>query len=379
MPDPAPLPEKTALPDKAALPGPAPLGEQVGFRLAVFGAVLVVVMSTAFGIGQLVSLGGAGSSGPRALPGAAAPAVPPDASMEDRPHVHTAGGAVALAPAGGGVTADGAPAAGTTAGGMTAGGMTAGGMTAGGMTAGGMTAAVSGGGAVAGGLAVSSAGLTLLPVETTFPAGRPQALRFRIVGTDDRPVTAFATVHDRLMHLIVVRRDLSGYRHLHPAMAPDGTWSITLTLPTAGSWRAYADFTALVGGQPVAATLGVDLNVAGEYAPQPLPAPAAAVEVDGLTASWQGGLRVGVTEPLLVRVDERGTPAALEPYLGAFGHLVVLREGDLGYLHVHPEPQLVGGAVKFWLAAPGPGRYRMFFDFQVAGEVHTAAFTTTVS
>jgi hypothetical protein len=57
---------------------------------------------------------------------------------------------------------------------------------------------------------------------------------------------------------------------------------------------------------------------------------------------------------------------------------VVLREGDVGYVHVHPEPRPVDGAVKFWLAAPGPGRYRMFFDFQVAGKVHTAAYTTIV-
>ena len=68
----------------------------------------------------------------------------------------------------------------------------------------------------------------------------------------------------------------------------------------------------------------------------------------------------------------------VEPYLGAYGHLVVLREGDLGYVHVHPEPELAGGAVKFWLAAPSPGRYRTFFDFQVAGQVHTAEFTMAI-
>jgi hypothetical protein len=74
-----------------------------------------------------------------------------------------------------------------------------------------------------------------------------------------------------------------------------------------------------------------------------------------------------------------GQPATLEPYLGSYGHLVVLREGDVGYLHVHPEAQLADGQVKFWLAAPGPGRYRMFFNFQVAGQVHTAAWSLTVS
>ena len=45
---------------------------------------------------------------------------------------------------------------------------------------------------------------------------------------------------------------------------------------------------------------------------------------------------------------------------------------------MHPEPQLVDGKVKFWLAAPSAGTYRMFFDFQVGGRVHTAAWSVTV-
>jgi hypothetical protein len=68
----------------------------------------------------------------------------------------------------------------------------------------------------------------------------------------------------------------------------------------------------------------------------------------------------------------------LQRYLGTYGHLVVLREGDLGYVHVHPEERLLGGAVKFWLTAASPGRYRMFFDFQVGGRVHSAEFTLVV-
>ena len=74
-----------------------------------------------------------------------------------------------------------------------------------------------------------------------------------------------------------------------------------------------------------------------------------------------------------------GAPAALERYLGAYGHLVALREGDLGYLHVHPVATPTGDTVTFWVTAPGPGRYRMYLDFQVAGVVRTAEFTVTVS
>jgi hypothetical protein len=109
-----------------------------------------------------------------------------------------------------------------------------------------------------------------------------------------------------------------------------------------------------------------------------VPAPAREATVDGLTVGYEGTPSVGATQPLQFRVTRAGAPAPLQPYLGSYGHLVVLREGDLAYLHTHPDPQLTGGTVKFWLAAPSPGRYRMFFDFQVDGVVRTAAFTVEV-
>ncbi|MEU7996996.1 hypothetical protein AB0B83_16875 [Micromonospora sp. NPDC049060] len=233
--------------------------------------------------------------------------------------------------------------------------------------------------AQAAGLSISSAGYTLTPLAATFTAGRAGELRFLVRDAQRRPVTRFAVVHEKPMHLIVVRRDLTGYQHLHPTMAADGTWSVPLTLPQPGVWRAYADFTALADdGRQTAVTLGVDLTAPGGYQPTPLPAPASSATVDGFTVSYQGTPQAGVTVPLTFRVDSAGGPPALERYLGAYGHLVALREGDLGYLHVHPEPQPVDGAVTFWVTTPDPGRYRLYLDFQVAGVVRTAEFTLTV-
>ncbi|MFI6256114.1 DUF4402 domain-containing protein [Micromonospora zamorensis] len=226
-----------------------------------------------------------------------------------------------------------------------------------------------------GGLAVSSAGFTLAPLTTEFAAGRPGQLRFQVRDVQRRPVTRFAVVHDKPMHLIVVRRDLTGYQHLHPTMAADGTWSVPLTLAQSGVWRAYADFTVVAdNGAQTAVTLGADLVVPGDYQPRSLPGPATSTRVDRFTVGYQGTPQAGATVPLTFRVG--ATP--LERYLGAYGHLVALREGDLGYLHVHPEPELVDGQVKFWLTTPGPGRYRLYLDFQVGSEVHTAEFTLTV-
>ncbi len=237
------------------------------------------------------------------------------------------------------------------------------------------------GDATVGGLAVSAGGYTLASTSTTLTAGVSAPFRFRIDGPDGRPVTRFAIVHDRPMHLVVARRDLSGYQHLHPMMAADGTWQIALALPAPGTWRAFADFATFdAKGAQAAVTLGVDLTVAGAYTPTTIPAAARESTVDDYTVTYEGTPQVGVTRPLVFRVFRAGAPVPnLERYLGAYGHLVALREGDLGYLHVHAEDRLFRGAAKFWLSAPSPGRYRMFFDFRVAGQVHTATFTVVVS
>jgi hypothetical protein len=330
-----------------AQPAATPRAESpAGFRLAAFGAVLVVTLFAGYGLGRLHN--GTSVATPETVtrPAGTQPAAPGMAGMpgmtvdESQPHTHNADGTV---------------------------------------TRGGTPATMTMGSAV-GGLSLSSGGLTLVPATTTFRPGREQTWRFKITGAGGAPVTTYAIVHDKPLHLIVIRRDLSGYQHLHPTMAPDGTWSLGLMLTAPGSYRAIADFTAVVGGRPVATTLGTDLTVAGSYAPLTLPAPVRQVTTQNFTISYEGTPRTESTEPILITVaTPDGRPATLQPYLGAFGHLVMVRDGDLGYVHVHPEAQLVDGKVKFWLAAPGPGTYRMFFDFQVAGRVRTAAWTAVVS
>ncbi|SDS29790.1 hypothetical protein [Actinoplanes derwentensis] len=229
------------------------------------------------------------------------------------------------------------------------------------------------------GLARTAYGLTLAPEATAFEAGRPRPLRFRILAAGGAPVTAYTKVHDSLLHLIVIRRDLTGFQHLHPAMAPDGIWNTDLTLPGPGGYRAIADFTAVVGGQPLPVTLGVDLTVAGEQLQDPLPPPAPQVETGHLTVQLDGSPTAGSEGPVTVRVsDPAGTPTRLEPYLGAAAHLVAFSEGDVAYLHTHAEPDPAAGTARFRWTPPGPGRYRLFAEFRVSSTVHVAAFTVDV-
>jgi hypothetical protein len=237
--------------------------------------------------------------------------------------------------------------------------------------------AASGPAAAGSGLAVEANGLLLSPDRTVLQAGQPTAFSFRILDQAGQPVTSFVEQHERAMHLIVVRRDLSGFQHLHPTMRVDGTWTAGMTLPTAGVWRAFADFATEIG----ALTLGVDLFVAGQFDPIDLPAPGRSSSTDGYEVTIQpAGLASGEPTELAFRVARDGRPVTdLEPYLGARGHLVALREGDLAFLHVHPaDAATTGSPISFHAALPSAGRYRLFLQFQHHGVVHTAAFTLEV-
>jgi len=230
------------------------------------------------------------------------------------------------------------------------------------------------------GLQVTQDGYRLEPLTTTLSTAAPAPFRFRVTGPDGRPVTAYTTSHDKDLHLIVVRRDLAGFQHVHPELAADGTWSVPLSVAGAGQYRAFADFQPT--GHPESLTLGVDIAAPGDYRPLPLPAPVRTATVDGYTVTLTGDLTPGASSRLTLSVARDGTPVTdLQPYLGAYGHLVALRDGDLAYLHVHPDGTPgdgrtpAGPQVTFYAEVPTAGSYRLYLDFQHNGTVRTAEFT----
>jgi len=204
-----------------------------------------------------------------------------------------------------------------------------------------------------GGLSLEQDGYRLVAESEALAAGRSEPYVFRILDPAGDVLRDYDVAHEKRLHLIVVSRSLDRFRHVHPQQRPDGAWTVPLTLPEEGSYRVFADFTT--DGER--RTLGLDLRgndgarLAGDRLSQ-----------YDVSLDRQG-------DEVEFTVSDAGNPVELQPYLGARGHLVVLREGDLAYIHAHADE----GRLAFDVPFPSKGRYRLFLQFKVGGAVETVS------
>jgi hypothetical protein len=229
----------------------------------------------------------------------------------------------------------------------------------------------------ANGTRASAAGLTLEPKRAVFSANQTTQWQLRVTDRTGMTVTKFERDQTKLMHLIVVRTDLTEYQHLHPVLGRGGVFAIDLHLPRPGSYRAIADFTT--GGQRYA--LGVPIVVPGGGEQAPLPDESASTKVDGFSVTtMHADPKVGDETEIRFTIHRGGKPVtALLPYLGAYGHLVALRKPDISYSHVHPASEdRANGLIGFVVDFAASGAYRLFLQFRTASGIHTAPFTINV-
>lgn len=231
--------------------------------------------------------------------------------------------------------------------------------------------------------------------------GTERAYVFKVKDDRGEVIHDFETVHEKLMHLIVVRKDLAEFQHLHPEFDQDsGEFRIlNLTFPSDGEYRLFSDFTPknsqrVSGGESRAVTLSSDVKVGdlSRYQPRPVVADQTfektvegspvAFATDPITpeAGKETLLVYSIVDPTTGQPTEK-----LQPYLGALGHVVVLKEGSLDFIHAHPEEMSPGGghgahqaSTVFKTTLPSDGNYRIFGQFNVAGKIITTVYTIGV-
>ncbi|MBI1895217.1 MAG: hypothetical protein HYZ57_04410 [Acidobacteria bacterium] len=207
--------------------------------------------------------------------------------------------------------------------------------------------------------------------------GRPLRLAFRVQDPEShKPVRDFDIVHEKLLHLFIVREDLGYFAHEHPRIQPDGSFLLDTTFPTPGHYRLLADFypkgatpqliarSLIVPGPPPTADLKPDL------------APRKSVNTEA-------SLRLEPPQPIAgqktMMFFRLAPPDGLEPYLGAWGHMLAASADLIDLLHLHPAWEEKGPVVQFNAIFPRPGLYRVWVQFQRQGRVNTFAFTVPVS
>jgi hypothetical protein len=238
--------------------------------------------------------------------------------------------------------------------------------------------------------------LELTTTPAAVKAGEPVTLTFTIrhPGTN-AVITSYEVVHEKRYHLFVVSRDMEFFAHIHPEQQPDGRWMIQLALPKPGDYRILSDFLP-TGGSPqfIGRTLET-VDFTGDLesqAPHLMPDVDVTKTVASVTAHLElepAPLVEGQFAHLAFTLTDSKSnrPVTdLQPYLGAFGHALILSEDMRDYVHSHPfeggdtdiSKGFGGPTVTFEGYMPKAGRYRAWSQFQRNGEVITIPFTVNV-
>lgn len=201
-------------------------------------------------------------------------------------------------------------------------------------------------------------------------------------GTED--LADFEVVHEQKLHTFVVRDDMSFFDHVHPEPREAGQWHLAQTFPKPGKYFVYNDFKSTSAGANVTRS---ELTIAGDAgAAAPLVVDSAMTKTFGdlKVTFFASSLAVGETMLTYTIADAAGPVTDLEPYLGAFGHLFILKDDMVTMAHAHPKgPEPTkdlrsGPEVAFHTVLPAAGKYKLWAQFQRAGKVVTTEWTVEV-
>jgi hypothetical protein len=226
-------------------------------------------------------------------------------------------------------------------------------------------------------------------------AGTPFTIRLKVRDGGDEAITKFEEVHDKRYHLFIISRDMSVFEHVHPVQQPDGTWELEARLPKPGYYNMVSDFLPTGGSPQVIMRSLITADFKGDARSDEVP-----IEPDTIFEKTLNGITAKVDfEPRPLLAGEHGhltfnlTDAAtgqpitdLQPYLGAFGHTLIMSEDQVNAVHSHPTPDisndisrgLGGPRVMFEGYFPTAGEYRAWTQFLRHDQITTFSFAFRV-
>ncbi|MDC3415298.1 hypothetical protein [Aquibacillus salsiterrae] len=176
--------------------------------------------------------------------------------------------------------------------------------------------------------------------------------------------------HEKMIHLIVVSDDLEQFYHLHPDQTDEHRFETEIKLASTTAYKAF-----------------VDISVEGKnYKIKPIPINSANhndqhLRTDDQRVKVIEGQKIELTttpfvvkEPVTISFDIDGvTP---DPYLGALGHVVIVDEKLLQFIHVHPK---FPTETVFEAHFNKSGTYKLWAEFKINQKVIAFPYVFQVS
>jgi hypothetical protein len=214
-----------------------------------------------------------------------------------------------------------------------------------------------------------------LPDPVEYPVdlklGNDGLMTFRMLEPKTgRPVTHFLEVHEKLFHLFLVSKDLRYFAHEHPVLQPDGSFTYASKLPGGGQYRVLCDFYPEGGTPQLVAKTIILPGEPAEVPARPANNLEAALVTDPVNPI------AGMKTMLFIKLNPSD---GLEPYLGAWGHMLAASSDLIDMIHAHPAFGEGGSTIQFNVIFPRPGNYKLGVQFQRLGVVNTVEFNVPVS
>ena len=208
------------------------------------------------------------------------------------------------------------------------------------------------------------------------------------------PVKQFNVMHEKLFHLFVISHNFSNFEHLHPVLQTDGSFIVEAILPSAGLYHFYCDISPVGGVAQVSHQMLVTTGFKADAATLQ-----ANLKSEDQFSKAVGGINftldfapsrpmVGQPSALRYKLTDAvtGEPISdLQPYLGAWGHTIIVSEDASNYLHSHPveaaktlTPGQSPPTIFFETFFPNPGKYRIWSQFKRCDQIVTVSFDLTV-
>lgn len=217
---------------------------------------------------------------------------------------------------------------------------------------------------------------------------RPSDYSFAIIDDRGERTLNFEIVHEKIMHIIIVRDDLTQFQHVHPEFdSQTGVFTLkNLTLPTEGNYIMYLDFTPTETKSRIVKTeeflIGEsDLSRSPDFTDfskiQTIDKFKVTLDDENkkIVAGQDTKLRFTVEAKSGVPIEH------VERYLGEFGHLVIIREDTYEYIHAHPPAKSLTSlynSIPFTVNFPSDGKYKMFLEFKYAQKIYRTEYSVTV-